>query len=82
VKLDAAPTVTPRLLDREQAAAYLASSVDTVDRAIQAGQLPIVRLPVARSRKSGRGVPGVGRRILIDVQDLDRLIVGAKERRA
>ena len=62
--------IAPRCLDRDQAASYLGSSVDVVDRAIQAGVLPVVRLPVQRARKSGHGVPGVSRRILIDVQDL------------
>ena len=73
--------ITPRLLDRDQAAVYLGSSVDTIDRAISAGVLPIVRLPVQRSRKTGRGEPGVGRRILLDVRDLDRLIESSKEKR-
>lgn len=73
--------ITPRLVDRDGAAAYIHSSVDTIDRAINAGVLPIVRLPVARHRKTGRGVAGVGRRVLIDVRDLDRLIDSSKETR-
>jgi hypothetical protein len=72
-------TVTPRLLDRDDAARYLGSSVDTVDRAIGAGILPVVRLPVARGRKTAKGVPGVGRRVLIDRKDLDALIERGKE---
>ncbi len=75
------PGITPRLLDREQAAAYIGSSVDTVDRGIQSGAIPIVRLPVERHRRTGRGTPGVNRRILIDIRDLDALIEKSKELR-
>jgi len=74
-----AEAIAPRLLDREQAAAYLSSSVDTVDRAIHAGVLPVVRLPVERNRKTGRGTAGLNRRKLIDVRDLDALIERSKE---
>jgi hypothetical protein len=70
-----------RLRDREGAAAYLGGvSLDVVDRLIHSGALPVVRLPVQRSRATGRGVPGINRRILIDVQDLDALIERSKER--
>ena len=52
--------------DRDQAADYYGGvSTDTIDRLINCGLLPIVRLPVQRSRKSGDGVAGVNRRILI-----------------
>jgi hypothetical protein len=72
--------IPPRCLDREQAAAYYGGvSVDVIDRLIHSGALPVVRLPVQRSRSSGRGVPGVNRRILIDVKDLDALIERSKE---
>ena len=76
----AAQAITPRCLDREQAAVYLGSSVDVVDRGIQSGAIPIVKLPIARHHATGRGVAGVSRRILIDVRDLDSLIERSKER--
>jgi hypothetical protein len=73
--------VTPRLVDREQAAKYFgAISTDTIDRLINNGDLPIVRLPIQRVR-SGKGVAGTNRRILIDIKDLDALIERSKERR-
>ena len=73
--------ITPRCLNRDQAATYLGVSVDTIDRAIQSGVLPTVRLPVERNRTTGRGSVGQGRRILIDVRDLDALIDKSKRRR-
>jgi hypothetical protein len=76
-----AESLPARLRDREGAAAYLGGvSVDVIDRLIHSGAVPVVRLPVQRSRASGRGVPGVNRRILIDVKDLDALIERSKER--
>ena len=75
--------VTARLLDREQAAQDGGHvSVDTIDRLINSGEIPIVRFPVQRSRASGKGVAGCNRRILIDVRDLDQLIERSKEKRA
>lgn len=72
------PAITPRLVDREGAAQYYSTSTDTIDRLINAGLLPVVRLPVARARKGSHGTPGANRRILIDVRDLDRLIERGK----
>ena len=78
---DARATIAPRCLDREQSAIYLGEvSVDVVDRLIHAGKLPVVRLPIERHRQTGKGVPGVSRRVLIDVRDLDALIERSKER--
>lgn len=74
--------IQPRLLDRDSAAAYLGVSVDTLDRLIGAGAIAIVRLPVERARKSGRGVAGASRRILIDRHELDELIPRWRERAA
>ena len=68
-----------RLLDKDAAATYLSTSVDTVERLIQTGELPTVRLPVERA-KTGRGRPGVCRRVHIDIRDLDALIERSKER--
>ena len=73
-------TVTPRGLSREQGATYVGCSVDMIDRLIHAGILPIIKLPVRRSRaNTSEGVPGANRRILIDVKDLDALIERSKE---
>jgi hypothetical protein len=68
----------PRLRDKAGAAVYLNASLDTIERLIQTGKLPIVRLPVERS-SNGRGRAGVCRRVLIDVRDLDRIIDESKE---
>ena len=62
-----------RLLDKDSCAEYLTVSVDTIERLIHTGALPVVRLPVERD-SNGRGKAGVSRRILVDVADLDRLI--------
>jgi hypothetical protein len=69
----------PRLLDRDAAAEYLSISVDTVDRLLQSGALHVVRLPVQRDRKTGLGVRGTTRRILVDRHELDSLIDRCRE---
>jgi hypothetical protein len=75
-----APTaITPRLLDRETAAAYLSISIDTIDRLVQSGAVHVVRLPVQRDRKTGLGVRGTTRRILLDRLELDRLVESCRE---
>jgi hypothetical protein len=71
--------IGPRLLDRDAAAAYLSVSVDTVDRLLQSGALHVVRLPVQRDRKTGLGVRGTTRRILIDRHELDSLVDQCRE---
>ena len=81
-QLKARAAVSPRCLDRDEAAVYIGTSTDVIDRLIQSGRLPVVRLPIARSRVTGQGVEGVNRRVLIDVQDLDRLVETSKERRS
>ena len=73
-------SIIPRLLDRNQAATYLGVSVDTVDRLIRAGMIGVVKLPVERSRHTGRGVMGVNRRILVDRVQIDEQIVKWRER--
>ena len=72
--------IEPRLFDRMGAARYLAVSADTIDRLIHSGAVSVVRLPVERHRRTGRGVPGTTRRILIDRAELDELIVTWRER--
>jgi len=74
-----APSYGPRLLGRAEAAHYLGVSTASLDRLIDARQLPAVRLPVA-NRRQGLKV-GVGRSVLIDRRDLDRLIDASKDRR-
>ena len=71
----------PRCLDREGAAGYLQISTDSLDRLVHAGELPTVRLPVERHRKTGKGTRGVNRRVLFDVKDLDALVERSKETR-
>ena len=65
--------LSPRLVDRAGAAAYLAVSKETLDRLIQTGKLHVCRLPVERG-KHGRGVNGSNRRVLLDLREIDRLI--------
>ena len=67
-----------RLRDKAGAAAYLNTSIDTIERLIQLGKLPIVRLPVERAQ-NGKGRAGICRRILLDVRGLDRIIDESKE---
>ena len=67
-----------RLVDKDVAGQYLGTSTDTIERLIQTGALPVVRLPVEH-RRSGRSRTGVSRRVLIDVRDLDALIERSKE---
>jgi hypothetical protein len=69
----------PRLLDRDAAADYLSISVDTLDRLLQSGALHVVRLPVQRDRKTGLGVRGTTRRILLDRHELDSLVDQCRE---
>ena len=69
----------PRLRDRDGAAHYLQLSTRSIDRLIETGQLPIVRLPVERARNSNHGQEA-NRRVLIDVKDLDSLIERSKEK--
>jgi len=68
----------PRLLSREGAAEYMSTSSRTVQRLIEAGKLPVVKLPVERGA-NGVGQAGVSRRVLIDRRDLDALIDNYKE---
>lgn len=67
-----------RLVDKDAAAQFLSTSTDTIERLIQSGALPIVKLPVERA-ENGRGKTGSSRRVLIDVKDLNTLIERSKE---
>ena len=66
-----AAVVSPRLLDIEAASAYLAVSGWTLRDLVSSGTIPRVRVPL----------PGGGelRRVLVDREDLDRLIAVWKE---
>lgn len=68
--------VPPRCLDKKAAARYIGTSDDTVERLINAGELPIVKYPVSTVDPHG-----TSRRVLIDVRDLDALIDRNKETR-
>lgn len=67
-----------RCLGRVEAARYLGVSTASIDRLIDVGKLPVVRLPVARRREGAK--VGVGRSVLIDRRDIDRLIDASKGR--
>jgi hypothetical protein len=64
--------VTPRLLDVDGAAAYLAVSAWTIRDLDAGGHLPRVRLPLPGGKEL--------RRLLYDRTDLDRLIERSKDR--
>ena len=76
---DPGPVSDRRCLGRTDAARYLGVSTASIDRLIDVGKLPVVRLPVARRREGVK--VGVGRSVLIDRRDLDRLIDASKDRR-
>jgi len=60
----------------KQSAVYVGCSEDTIQYLIAKGRLPVVRLPVAHRRNGRRD--GQCRRIIIDRNDLDDLIVKSK----
>jgi excisionase family DNA binding protein len=59
-------TITPRLLNIQQASKYLGCAVWTLRNLEWSGELPAVR--------------NLGRRLLFDIRDLDRLVEQKKER--
>jgi excisionase family DNA binding protein len=64
--VDNPQAITPRLLNVNQAAKYLGCAVWTLRNLEWAGDLPSVR--------------NLGRRLLFDIRDLDRLVEQKKER--
>jgi hypothetical protein len=71
----------PRCVDKQGAADYLGGvGLNTIERLINTGALPIVKLPVQNTRH-GLVADGTSRRVLIDVRDLDALIERNKETR-
>ena len=71
----------PRLLDVNQAAAYLGVSFWTLREMLNAGSVPVVRLPRPQTARAHRTSPlgDTVRRLLIDRHDLDRLVDHWKE---
>jgi excisionase family DNA binding protein len=72
-KVAATEAIIPRLLDLEQSAKYLSCSPWTLRDLIANGTLPRVRVPLP----SGADL----RKILVDREDLDRLIASWKDSR-
>lgn len=75
------PEIQPRGLSVDEAAQYLGISVDSLHRLIEAGELPVVKLPVQRHPRTGQGIRGTCRRDIVDRADCDGLIERSKERR-
>jgi hypothetical protein len=64
-----------RLLDLRTASRYLGCTYWHLRRLVAAGHVPVVRMPNPRA-----AVERVGRRLLLDIKDLDVLIDRWKER--
>lgn len=64
--MDSPQSITPRLLNIQQASKYLGCPVWTLRDLEWRGEL--------------RGVRNLGRRLLFDIRDLDRLVEQKKER--
>jgi len=76
--------VGARLLDLYQAATYTGLSYWTLRDYVADGVLPVVKLPGGRQRSRGgivtrKAGDGSTRKILIDREDLDRLIARSKQ---
>jgi hypothetical protein len=63
-----------RLRDLDGAADYLQIGRRSVERLIELGKLPVIKLPVSR-----RGPDETTARVLVDTLDLDRLIDASRE---
>ena len=70
-------TVSPRLLSLDQMAVYLGCSYWTARDWVLAGLVPVVELPPLRPREGERARKTL-RRVLVDREDLDRLIEARK----
>jgi hypothetical protein len=68
-----ATTKGRRLLSLKQAAEFCGLSYWTIRDLAMNGHVPVVRLPSAKAES------GTSRRVLIDVNDLERLIADCKE---
>jgi hypothetical protein len=71
--------VSPRLLSLRQMASYLGCSYWTARDWVLAGVVPAVELPPLRPREGERPRRTL-RRVLVDREDLDRLIEARKAR--
>jgi hypothetical protein len=69
-------SITPRLLSLEQGAAYLGLSFWSFRELVNAGDVPLIRVPRPRTmwqhKRAARS--DVLRRSLVDVRDLDALV--------
>lgn len=72
-------SITPRLLNMRQAAAYLGCSFWTVRDYVLQGLIPVVDMPPLRAREGDRQRKTL-RRVLIDRVDLDAFIESRKRR--
>lgn len=70
-------SLAPRLLNKEQAAAYMGTSTTTIDLLVNHGHLSLVKLPVSRSRHRD-----TSRSFLLDRVEIDELIPQWREKRA
>jgi hypothetical protein len=71
------PEQRHRLRDLDAAGEYLQISRRQVERLIELGKLPVIKLPVAV--RQSLASHGTTRRTLVDVRDLDKLIDQSKE---
>jgi hypothetical protein len=74
-----AESITPRLLNMRQAAAYLGCSFWTVRDYVLQGLIAVVDMPPLRAREGDRQRQAL-RRVLIDRADLDTFIESHKRR--
>ena len=74
-----AESITPRLLNMRQAAAYLGCSFWTARDYVLQGLIPVVDMPPLRAREGDRQRKTL-RRVLIDRADLDAFIESRKRR--
>ena len=74
-----AESITPRLLNMRQAAAYLGCSYWTARDYVLQGLIPVVDMPPLRAREGDRQRKTL-RRVLIDRADLDAFIESRKRR--
>jgi hypothetical protein len=79
VEATSAESITPRLLNMRQAAAYLGCSFWTARDYVLQGLIPVVEMPPLRARDGDRQRKTL-RRVLIDRVDLDAFIESCKRR--
>jgi hypothetical protein len=70
-------SLVPRLLNKDQAAAYMGTSTGTIDRLVNHGHLSLVKFPVSRSRHRE-----TSRTFLLDRVEMDEVIAQWREKRA